>query len=148
MRKTVGGIALVVVAALLTGCGGGADEDSAGKKDDTAKSPVESTADDARGGKETREVTLEVQGDGKTQVFYVAGTTKSEQVTLPWKKTTQVTLEGVQLKVGIPVSIVPGPVQGSDGQFKAAPCVIKVDGKKVADNQGGESEKGCQYTVK
>ncbi|MEN8651211.1 hypothetical protein ABCR94_11345 [Streptomyces sp. 21So2-11] len=47
------------------------------------------------------------------------------------------------------MSVVPGSVQGSDGMLHAAPCLITVDGKKVADNQGGKSDKTlCEYLVK
>jgi hypothetical protein len=39
-------------------------------------------------------------------------------------------------------------VTASDGQLKPAPCVIKVDGKQVADNKDGQSIAGCKYLVK
>ncbi|MFF2902678.1 hypothetical protein [Streptomyces sp. NPDC057966] len=32
--------------------------------------------------------------------------------------------------------------------LKAAPCTIKVDGKQVADNQGGKSAEPCKYKLK
>ena len=48
----------------------------------------------------------------------------------------------------MPVSIVPGSVKGDDGMYRAASCVIKVDGKKVADNDDGKSEKGRMHMLK
>jgi len=154
----VAGTALVMAVALLTGCGGN-DDGNTGKKDDAAASsapseqPKENDAqEEAKGeaedGAVTREVTFEVDGEGKTQVYYTAGSNKTEQVTLPWKKTVEVPLRGAEQKIGVPVSIVPGSVRGDDGMYKAAPCVIKVDGKQVADNQGGESPSGCKHTLK
>jgi hypothetical protein len=46
------------------------------------------------------------------------------------------------------VSIVPGSVQATDGTLQQAPCVIKVDGKQVADNNDGKNPKGCSYKLK
>ncbi|MFI8850139.1 hypothetical protein [Streptomyces sp. 891-h] len=37
---------------------------------------------------------------------------------------------------------------GPDGTLKPGACVITVDGKEVADNQGGKSDKGCKYKVR
>ncbi|MFF4419337.1 hypothetical protein ACFY04_00865 [Streptomyces sp. NPDC001549] len=37
---------------------------------------------------------------------------------------------------------------GPDGKLQQAPCVIKVDGKKVAESDGGTTVKGCSYTIK
>jgi hypothetical protein len=52
-------------------------------------------------------------------------------------------------KVGITVSVVPGPVKLSDGRFGAAPCSITVDGKKVVEDQGGaEGKHLCEYTLR
>ncbi|RVU27836.1 hypothetical protein EOT10_06010 [Streptomyces antnestii] len=93
-------------------------------------------------------MTFEVQGQGSTQVFWTAGTSKTEQVKLPWNKTVQLAVKGAELKVGSLVSIVPGSVSGSDGRLRPAPCVIKVDGKQVADNEEGKSIAGCKYLVK
>jgi hypothetical protein len=93
-------------------------------------------------------VTLEVQGNGTSQVLWIAGTNKMEQATLPWTKMTKVTLEGAELKVGSLLSIVPQAVPGSGGQYVFPPCVIKVDGKKVAENRDGGNAKGCKYQLK
>lgn len=72
-----------------------------------------------------------------------------ENVTLPWKKTSTITLTtDAEKKAGLSVSVVPGSVPGSDGMLQPAACVITVDGKKAADNQGGKSDKMCEYTVK
>ncbi|MGW7004959.1 hypothetical protein ACWGCW_19670 [Streptomyces sp. NPDC054933] len=148
MRSTFIKVALVAAAAaLLTGCGSGHQDTSVGQQSPGATSSTKPTAD-AKGQQATHEVTFEVQGKGQTQIYYTTDTNHSEQVPLPWKKTTKVTLVGAELQVGVPVSIIPGTVQGSDGRFRAAPCVIAVDGKTVADNQGGKSDKGCQYTLK
>ncbi|MFF2503312.1 hypothetical protein ACFVTY_08055 [Streptomyces sp. NPDC058067] len=151
MRRTVTGIALVAAtAALLTGCGsGGGGKAEAGKDASNAPSQAASTPAGKPAGEEaTREVTFEVQGQGSTQVFWTAGTSKTEQVKLPWNKTVQLTVKGAELKVGSLVSIVPGSVSGSGGQLRPAPCVIKVDGKQVADNEEGKSVAGCKYLVK
>jgi len=153
MRKTVAGLALVVAATLLTGCGGGDGEDGGGdgKKDGSAASsaPDERPEEDgAGGGGVTREVTLEVQGKGTTQVAYVAGDNGTEQVTLPWKKTVKVSLKGAERKLGVPVTIVPGSVQGPDGQLRPASCTITVDGEKVADNKDGKDVTGCKHMLK
>jgi hypothetical protein len=146
VRRTVTGIALVAAtAALLAGCGsGGGDSKGAGAKQDTSQAPSKP----AGGQEATREVTFEVRGQGSTQVLWTAGDSKTEQVNLPWTKTTQLTVKGAELKVGSLVSVVPGSVTGSDGQLVPASCVIKVDGKQVADNKDGKSIAGCKYLVK
>ncbi len=145
MRGTFTGVVLAAAAAaLLTGCGGSGHPQKAASAAATSAKP----SADAHGQQATREVTLEVRGTGRTQIYYTTDTNHSEQVTLPWKKTTKVTLVGAELQVGVPVSIVPGSVQGSDGQFHAASCTIEVDGRTVADNQDGRSDKGCDYTLK
>ena len=150
MRRTVTAMALVVAAALLTGCGSSGGEDT-DEKDGAAQSSEQSSAQpdtDAGGEQATHEVTFEVDGTGKTQIFYGAGTSDAENVTLPWRKTTEVALKDAQLKVGMPLSIIPGSVKADDGTYRAASCVIKVDGKKVADNDDGKSAKGCLHTLK
>ncbi|MER7196528.1 hypothetical protein CG723_12590 [Streptomyces sp. CB01635] len=150
MRRTVTGIALVAAtAALLAGCGsGGGDSKEAGAKQDTSKAPSHAASKPAGGQEATREVTFEVQGQGSTQVLWTAGESKTEQVNLPWTKTTRLTIKGAELKVGSLVSVVPGSVAASDGRLEPASCVIKVDGKQVADNKDGKSIAGCKYLVK
>ncbi|MFI1259260.1 hypothetical protein ACH4U6_36925 [Streptomyces netropsis] len=50
-----------------------------------------------------------------------------EQVQLPWKKTSTVTLTtGAEKKAGLGVSVVPGSAAGPNGLLHAAPCVITV----------------------
>ncbi|MFD3475302.1 hypothetical protein [Streptomyces sp. NPDC058695] len=150
MRRTVTGIALVAAtAALLAGCGsGGGDSKEAGAKPDTSMAPSHAASKPAGGQEATREVTFEVQGQGSTQVLWTAGESKTEQVKLPWTKTIRLTVKGAELKVGSLVSVVPGSVTASDGQLQPASCVIKVDGKQVADNKDGKSIAGCKYLVK
>lgn len=152
MRKIITGTALVLTSVLLTGCGGGG---TAGTAKPADPKPVATQSAGARqpaaGSAEvSHEVTLEVLGSGPSQVYYNLSTNKMEQVTLPWKKTETITLTtDAEKKVGTTVSVVPGSVKGEDGMLKAAPCVITVDGKKVADNQdGGASASMCRYHVK
>lgn len=71
-----------------------------------------------------------------------------EQQTLPWTKTGTVELTAAEQKVGYLVNVVPGTVTGPDGKLQQAPCVIKVDGKKVAESDGVKTAKGCSYTIK
>ncbi|THA72192.1 hypothetical protein E6P78_02615 [Streptomyces sp. A0958] len=152
MRKTVTGMALVAAtAALLTGCG--SDSGPAGGKggaeqaDD--KAPVStSPSAAAHPGHASHTVTLEVDGTGKTNVMYNAASQGFEEKTLPWTLTETVELTAAEQKVGYLVTVVPGSVMGADGMLKQAPCVIKVDGKRVVDNAAGKNEKGCTYTIK
>ncbi|MEE1940513.1 hypothetical protein V1L54_14045 [Streptomyces sp. TRM 70361] len=154
MRRTVitGSALAVATVLLLAGCGG--DED-AGKKDTPSAGQSEQPGgedggekDGAKGGEVTREVTLEVQGTGKTQIAYVAGSNATEQVTLPWSKTAEVSLTPAEQKVGVLVSVLPGSVQGPDGQLKPVPCTIEVDGEQVDDNNDGRDVTGCKHLLK
>lgn len=160
MRRTVtGAAALVVSALLLTACGGGADDagkdgsaPGGGNASEAPGKPADGAKDEAGSGKEksgevTRHVTLEVTGKGSTQIVYALGENGTEQVTLPWKKTEDITLTPAEQKVGSLVTLVPGSVRGSDGRLKAASCTITVDGEKVADNDDGASPKGCTYKL-
>ncbi|MET9882059.1 hypothetical protein ABZZ20_02675 [Streptomyces sp. NPDC006430] len=161
MRKTVTGVTLLVAAAaLLTGCGSdGGNADGKAKStpsSDAAKPAASQSASsgataDAKGrakGGAAHEVTLEVEGQGQTQVMYHADSSGFEQQTLPWKKTETVELTAAEQKVGYLVNVVPGSVKAADGSLQQAPCTIKVDGKKVADNEGGKNSKGCTYLIK
>ncbi|MFC5148926.1 hypothetical protein [Streptomyces aureoversilis] len=148
MRKIIMGAALVLTTALLTGCG---SDDSPAKSEKPAAStqPNAKAKPEGGSGEVKHEVTLEVLGTGTTSVYYNLDTNKMEQVQLPWKKTSTVTLTtDAEKKVGLGVSVVPGSVKGPDGFLHAAPCVITVDGKKVADNQDGKSDKMCEFKVK
>ncbi|GAA3112719.1 hypothetical protein ACFQ0X_43160 [Streptomyces rectiviolaceus] len=149
MRKTVVGVTAAMSAALLlTGCGSGGD----GAKADagsSATSPKGSTKPTSKWGKpKTYEVTVAVEGKGKGNVLYITDTNHSAQVSLPWKKTTDVTLEGAYLKSGTTVSVSSQAVLTASGSFDFPPCSITVDGKTVAEYAGGESAKGCKYHLK
>ncbi|MEU6314441.1 hypothetical protein [Streptomyces sp. NPDC047014] len=158
MRRTITGTALCAAATataalLLTGCGGAepkpADE-GGGKQPQPAASqgsgPASAPAAAAGGGK--HEVTLEVGGTGKTAVMFNGVGSGFEPQTLPWSKSGTVELTAAERKVGYLVSVVPGTITGADGKLQQAPCVIKVDGKQVAQSDGVTAVKGCSYTIK
>ncbi|WP_326756822.1 hypothetical protein OH738_00455 [Streptomyces hirsutus] len=145
MRRATTITALIAAAGLMTACGssGGDKKERADKGTSTSSKPA------ADGQDKTYEVTFKVGGEGKSSVYYNLDTNRSEQVTLPWKKSDKLTLNSTERKVGITVSIVPGPVKLSTGQYAAAPCSITVDGKKVAENPGGVDGKHmCEYTLR
>ncbi|MFJ1545304.1 hypothetical protein [Streptomyces sp. NPDC088246] len=147
MRKIIIGTALVLATTLLTGCGSDDGPATVGKSANANASGKPQP--DAGSGEGKHEVTLEVLGTGTSQVYYNLDTNKMEKVTLPWKKTSTITLTtDAEKRTGLSVSVVPGSVPDPDGMLHAAACVITVDGKKVADNQGGKSDKMCQYKVK
>lgn len=146
MRKVISGAALVLTAALLlTGCGSNDGPPTTHKSANASgKAKPESGSSAIK-----HEVTLEVLGHGTSQVYYNLDTNKFEKVKLPWKKTSTVTLTtDAEKRIGTTVSVVPGSVYNADGTLRAAACVITVDGKKVADNKGGQSDKMCKYDVK
>ncbi|PJE98234.1 hypothetical protein CUT44_08165 [Streptomyces carminius] len=159
MRRTVITTPVLAAAAvlLLAGCGGG-DGDGGGAEKDTpsagrSEQPEKDGGDGgekdgAKGDEVTREVTLEVEGTGKTQIAYVAGSNATEQVTLPWSKTVELSLTPAEQKVGVLVSVLPGTVQDLDGQLKPAPCAIEVDGEQVDDNNDGRDVTGCTHLLK
>ncbi|MFJ9668970.1 hypothetical protein ACIRPP_30925 [Streptomyces sp. NPDC101219] len=161
MRRARTIIAIAAAAGLLAACGGSGDDDKKPAADQGAAASSAPAAggqdkekDDEKGtdggdrADKTYEVTLEVGGSGSTSVYYVLGTNRTEQVSLPWKKSDSITLNSTQRKVGTIVSVVPGPVTQSDGRLAAAPCSITVDGKKVVDDPGGaEGNHICQYTL-
>ncbi|GAA2307674.1 hypothetical protein OHT20_39090 [Streptomyces caniferus] len=145
MRKIISGTALVLTAALLTGCGSDGGPPTADKSANASVKPKP----DSGSGEVKHEVTLEVLGHGTSQVYYNLNTNKFEKVKLPWKKTSTVTLAtDAEKRIGTTVSVVPGSVYNADGTLRAAACVITVDGKKVADNKGGKSDKMCKYDLK
>ncbi|MFI2436722.1 hypothetical protein [Streptomyces sp. NPDC018693] len=146
MRRTMTGAALLVSAAVLvTGCGGDSGDTGTGDDRPTA-SP--SAAPPAAGGGATHEVTLEVAGEGSTQIMYHAESDGFAQEQLPWTRTETVRLTEAEQRVGYLVTLLPGSVKAADGTLQQAPCVIKVDGKQVADNDEGKDPKGCTYTIK
>ncbi|WP_327156808.1 hypothetical protein [Streptomyces tubercidicus] len=145
MRKIISGTVLVLTAALLTGCGSDDGPPKAGKSANASVKPKP----DSGSGEVKHEVTLEVLGHGTSQVYYNLNTNKFEKVKLPWKKTSTVTLTtDAEKRTGTTVSVVPGSVYNADGTLRAASCVITVDGKRVADNKGGKSDKMCKYDLK
>lgn len=157
MHRISAAAAVALAAVLLAGCGSGDGDEAQDDKGSTAgaqksggSGDTGAAVDEGTSGQasETRKVTLEVGGEGETQVYWTIGTNKSETVSLPWTKTKELTLEGAQLEVGALVSVVPGSVKDEAGRYVPAPCVITVDGAKVADNDEGKSETGCKYTVK
>ncbi|MCF3101548.1 hypothetical protein IPZ58_08130 [Streptomyces roseoverticillatus] len=148
MRKAVTWTALTVTAATLaTGCGSGLGKGSGA----AAAAPRQAAA--AHGEPPVHRVTFELHGTGSSQVTYVAwDRNATEQVSLPWTKTVDVTFRGAEPKDGVLLALVPGSVYGTgpdhDDKFATPPCVIKVDGRQVAAGGGGGSVRGCEYTLK
>ncbi|MFG2486782.1 MULTISPECIES: hypothetical protein [Streptomyces] len=151
MRRTktaVTGVAVCAAAAvLLTGCGG-AKPKPAGDGGGPVPSPSGSSAPAAKAGRATHEVTLEVGGSGRTAVMYSGIDSGFEEQTLPWSKSGTAELTAAEQKVGYLVNVVPGTITGPGGKLQQAPCVIKVDGKKVAESDGVTNTKGCSYIIK
>ncbi|MFE2279980.1 hypothetical protein ACFXAE_22645 [Streptomyces sp. NPDC059454] len=150
MRRAMTVTALIAAAGLMTACGGGSGSGDGDEKERAGGSTAASSSGPASEGEDkTYEVTLEVGGAGRSSVYYTLGTNSTEQVTLPWKKADEITLNPTERKVGITVSVVPGPVKMTNGQLGAAPCSITVDGKKVVEDQGGaEGKHLCEYTLR
>ncbi|WKU43719.1 hypothetical protein Q3V23_06225 [Streptomyces sp. VNUA116] len=152
MRKAVTWTALAVTAAtLVAGCGSGLGK--AGGSAAAAQRRPGAEGDAADGRPPVRRVTFELHGTGSSQVTYVAwDRNATEQVSLPWTKTVDVTFRGTEPKGGVLLALVPGSVYGTgpehDDKFATPPCVIKVDGKQVAAGGGGGSVRGCEYTLK
>ncbi len=157
MRRAMTIIALVAATGLVTACGGSGADDKKPAADKGAAVSSKPTADGrdetdeadaADKTDKTYEVVLEVGGSGKSSLYYVLGTNRMEQVSLPWKKSDSITLNSTQRKVGTIVSVAPGPVAQSNGQLAAAPCSITVDGKKVVEDPGGaEGKHLCEFTL-
>jgi hypothetical protein len=147
MRRAKTITALIAAAGLMAACGSSGDDDKTERAD--KGTPTSSPKPAPDGQDRTYEVSFEVGGKGKSSVYYNLDTNRSEQVTLPWKKSDKLTLNSTERKVGTTVSVVPGPVMLSNGQFAAAPCSITVDGKKVAEDPGGADGKHmCEYTLR
>ncbi|MBP5888655.1 MULTISPECIES: hypothetical protein [Streptomyces] len=148
MQRTItGAVVLIATMTMLTGCGsdsGDTDKDADGTKAAASKS----ASPTAEAGEATHEVTLQVDGTGSTQIMYKAESSGFEQQKLPWTLTEKVNLTQAHQQVGYLVSIVPGSVKDANGMLQPAPCVIKVDGKQVADNDQGKDPKGCSYKIK
>ncbi|MFF6998306.1 hypothetical protein ACFY93_25550 [Streptomyces sp. NPDC008313] len=151
MRRAMTVTAFIAAAGLMTACGsGGGDDGGDGKKEHAGKSTATTSSKPASDGRDkTYEVSFEVGGKGRSNVYYNLDTNHFEQVTLPWKKSDKLTLNSTERKVGITVSVVPGPVLRSNGRMAAAPCSITVDGKKVTEDPGGADGKHkCEYTLR
>ncbi|MFI2242313.1 hypothetical protein [Streptomyces chrestomyceticus] len=148
MRKIVTGAALALAMALLAGCGSDGGSKPAADKTGDAKTKPQPQPH-GTGGEAKHTVTLEVLGTGSAQVYYNLDSNKFEQVTLPWKKTSTITLStDAEKRIGLPVSVTPGSVPAPDGTLRAADCVITVDGKKVAEQKGSRAATICKYTVR
>ncbi|MGK5543466.1 hypothetical protein ACSNOH_01800 [Streptomyces sp. URMC 127] len=153
MRKAVTWTALAVTAATLAaGCGSLPGKGGSGA---AAAAPHGAAAQDsaADAGPPVHKVTFELGGTGSSQVTYVAwDRNATEQVSLPWTKTVDVTFRGTEPAEGVLLALVPGSLHGTgpehDDKFATPPCVIKVDGKRVAAGGGGASARGCEYTLK
>ncbi|OLZ69774.1 hypothetical protein AV521_15585 [Streptomyces sp. IMTB 2501] len=144
MRRTVTvAAALATAALLLTGCGGSGKDSASGKAASPSVPSAAKTADKA-----THTVTLQVAGEGSTMVMYNLSSDGSGTQKLPWTKTETIHLTAAEQRVGYLVSVVPGSVQGTGGTLKMASCMIKVDGRQVTDNDGGKSNKPCEYKVR
>ncbi|MFB6559755.1 hypothetical protein ACFCYH_12880 [Streptomyces sp. NPDC056400] len=152
MRRTTTGVAAVTAcaaaAALLTGCGSSDPKPKPAGESARPAASASAPSAPAQAGGATHEVTLEVGGTGKTAVMYSGVGSGFEQQTLPWSKSGTAELTAAEQKVGYLVNVVPGTITGADGKLQQAPCVIKVDGKKVAESDGVTTVKGCSYTIK
>ncbi|MFD7910311.1 hypothetical protein ACFV30_06225 [Streptomyces sp. NPDC059752] len=140
--------ACAAAAALLTGCGSAEPKPKPAGEGAPPAASASAPSAPAKAGGATHEVTLEVGGTGKTAVMYNGIGSGFEQQTLPWSKSGTAELTAAEQKVGYLVSVVPGTINGADGTLQQAPCVIKVDGKKVAESDGVTTVKGCSYTIK
>ncbi|WP_329203261.1 MULTISPECIES: hypothetical protein [unclassified Streptomyces] len=155
MRRTMAGMTACAAAVLLlSGCGSDTSEapktpKAPANEGKPAASPTaQPSAPPAKAGGAKHEVTLEVGGTGSTLVMYSGVDSGFEQQTLPWSKTGTVEVSAVERKVGYLVNVVPGTITGPDGKLQQAPCVIKVDGQKVAESDGVTNQKGCSYKIK
>ncbi|RKT02397.1 hypothetical protein BX286_0298 [Streptomyces sp. 3211.6] len=150
MRKTATlTITLLASAALLTGCGSEKKDAGPSKEPAAPSAPAGGGAKGSAAKKKgvPHQVVFEVGGTGEAKIMWNGNTNHFDQVTLPWTKTESMQLEDAELKVGVTVLVVPGSVKGADGMLVPAPCTIKVDGKQVADNQGGKSAAPCTYKL-
>ncbi|MEU2676404.1 hypothetical protein ABZ638_05865 [Streptomyces sp. NPDC007107] len=153
MRKTLTATAFVLTAALLTGCGGGEEKPAdAGKGSSPAAQ--ESAKEKETGGEAvaegaSHEVTIKVEGTGKSNVMYTLDDSDFTEVDLPWTKTATIAPRGAESKVGRLVIVTPGNTTAADGRLVSAGCSITVDGKKVVEFKGGgEQGKPCSYKLK
>ncbi|GAA2976118.1 MAG TPA: hypothetical protein DD420_23770 [Streptomyces sp.] len=152
MRRTLTATAFVLAAALLTGCGGGGDEPADESKGNGSAAP-ESGKPKETGGTAVKEgasheVTIKVEGTGKSNVMYTLDDSDFAQVDLPWSKTATIAPRGAENEVGRLVLVTPGTTTAADGTLVAAGCSITVDGKTVVENESGAKGKPCSYKLK
>ncbi|MFE4213250.1 hypothetical protein [Streptomyces sp. NPDC056844] len=152
MRKTLTATAFVLTAALLTGCGGG-EEKPADADQGSSPAAQESAKEKETGGEAvaegaSHEVTIKVEGTGKSNVMYTLDDSDFTEVELPWTKTATIAPRGAESKVGRLVIVTPGNTTAADGRLVAAGCSITVDGRTVVENEGGETGKPCSYKLK
>ena len=152
MRKTLTATAFVLAAALLTGCGGGEEKPADGDKGSSpaAQEPAKSeeTGGSAVGEGASHEVTIKVEGTGKSTVMYTLDDSDFTEVDLPWTKTATIAPRGAEREVGRLVIVTPGSMTAADGMLVAAGCSITVDGRTVVESEGGEKSKSCSYKLK
>ncbi|MBM7443253.1 hypothetical protein [Streptomyces sp. HB132] len=152
MRKTLTATSFVLAAALLTGCGGGeekpADAGKGGTPTAQESAKPEMAGGDAVDGGASHEVTIKVEGTGKSKVMYTLDDSDFAEVDLPWTKTATIAPRGAEREVGRLVIVTPGTMTAADGMLVAAGCSIMVDGKTVVENEGGKTGKPCSYKLK
>ncbi|MEU1482400.1 hypothetical protein [Streptomyces sp. NPDC005752] len=152
MRRTLTATAFVLAAALLTGCGGGEETQADERKGQGANAPESAKPEDTGEGTaeegEAHEVTIKVEGTGKSNVMYTLDDSDFTEVELPWTKTATIAPRGAESKVGRLVIVTPGNTTTADGRLVSAGCSITVDGRKVVEFKGGEKGKPCSYKLK
>ncbi|MFB4421857.1 hypothetical protein C5F59_012280 [Streptomyces sp. QL37] len=152
MRKTLTATAFVLAAALLTGCGGDAEKPAGTGKGSSPAAQEPAKSEETGGGAveegASHEVTIKVEGTGKSTVMYTLDDSDFAEVELPWTKTATIAPRGAEREVGRLVLVTPGNTTGADGMLVAAGCSITVDGKTVVENKGGKTGKPCSYTLK
>ncbi|MFD9288850.1 hypothetical protein ACFWBV_11180 [Streptomyces sp. NPDC060030] len=152
MRRTLTATSFVLAAALLTGCGGGGEKPADASKGGTPTAQ-ESAKPEKAGGDAveegaSHEVTIKVEGTGRSTVMYTLDDSDFTQVDLPWTKTATIAPRGAEREVGRLVILTPGTMTAADGRLVSAGCSITVDGKTVVENEGGETAKPCSYKLK
>ena len=152
MRKTLTATAFVLTAALLTGCGGGEEKPADESKGQSTAAPESAKPKDSGEGAAeegaSHEVTIKVEGAGRSKVMYTLDDSDFADVELPWTKTATIAPRGAESEVGRLVIVTPGTMTAADGKLVSAGCSITVDGKTVVEQEGGETGKPCSYKLK
>jgi len=152
MRKTLTATAFVLTAALLTGCGGGEEKPADESKGQSTAAPESAKPKDSGEGAAeegaSHEVTIKVEGTGRSKVMYTLDDSDFADVELPWTKTATIAPRGAESEVGRLVIVTPGTMTAADGKLVSAGCSITVDGKTVVEQEGGETGKPCSYKLK